>query len=131
MCFNYQGHGAQLEDAASLIIHHMKRQTSIHQDDKQKIKHLLKHFIPDLFFVPRGELSDVELDPGTAHICFYNWWMKFINLHTCQHDLGIINMIFEADYANMIIIGNIMIFGIITRLNLCVCKSSLKGVKIC
>ena len=34
------------------------------------------------------------------------------------YDLGVINMIFEADYANMIIIGNIMIFGIITRFNL-------------
>ncbi|XP_013418836.1 paired amphipathic helix protein Sin3a isoform X2 [Lingula anatina] len=53
---------AVLDDATSLIIHHMKRQTSIHKEDKQKIKQLLYHFIPDLFFTPRGELSDDEGD---------------------------------------------------------------------
>lgn len=51
-----------MEDATSLIIHHVKRQTSIHQDEKQRIKQLLKHFIPDLFFLPRGELSDDEMN---------------------------------------------------------------------
>ncbi|XP_064596113.1 paired amphipathic helix protein Sin3b-like isoform X2 [Liolophura sinensis] len=51
---------ALLEDAAGLIIHHMKRQTGIHKDDKQKIKQLLYQFIPDMFFSPRGELSDDE-----------------------------------------------------------------------
>ncbi|XP_064645253.1 paired amphipathic helix protein Sin3a-like isoform X2 [Lineus longissimus] len=51
-----------LDDAAALVIHHMKRQTSIHKDDKQKIKQLLKHFIPDFFFTPRGDLSDDEMD---------------------------------------------------------------------
>jgi len=34
----------------------------IHKEDKQKIKLLLKHFIPDLFFSPRQELSDDEMD---------------------------------------------------------------------
>ena len=34
----------------------------IHKEDKHKIKVLLKHFIPDLFFTARGELSDDELD---------------------------------------------------------------------
>ncbi|XP_052786837.1 paired amphipathic helix protein Sin3a-like isoform X2 [Mya arenaria] len=51
-----------IEDAASLIIHHMKRQSSIHKEDKQKIKLLLKHFIPDLFYTPRQDLSDDEMD---------------------------------------------------------------------
>ncbi|XP_014680684.1 PREDICTED: paired amphipathic helix protein Sin3a-like isoform X2 [Priapulus caudatus] len=53
---------AMLDDSASLIIHHMKRQTSIHKEDKYKIKQLLNHFIPDLFYVARGELSDDEGD---------------------------------------------------------------------
>ncbi|KAJ8675395.1 hypothetical protein QAD02_011181 [Eretmocerus hayati] len=53
---------AVLDDAANLLIHHVKRQTAIHKEDKQKIKMLLKHFIPDLFFHPRQELSDDEQD---------------------------------------------------------------------
>ncbi|KAL5019521.1 hypothetical protein ScPMuIL_002413 [Solemya velum] len=53
---------SMIDDTASLIIHHMKRQTGIHKEDKQKIKQLLMHFIPDLFFIPRGELSDDEGD---------------------------------------------------------------------
>ncbi|EDV28962.1 uncharacterized protein TRIADDRAFT_52359 [Trichoplax adhaerens] len=49
-----------LDDAASLIIHHMKRQTNIHKNDKTKIKQILGIFIPDFFFAPRGEMSDDE-----------------------------------------------------------------------
>lgn len=49
-----------LEDAAALIIHHVKRQVGIHKDDKYKIKQIIHHFIPDLLFARRGELSDVE-----------------------------------------------------------------------
>lgn len=49
-----------LEDAASLIIHHVKRQTSINKEDKYKIKQVIYHFIPDMLFAQRGELSDVE-----------------------------------------------------------------------
>uniref|UniRef100_H3BA52 SIN3 transcription regulator family member A n=1 Tax=Latimeria chalumnae TaxID=7897 RepID=H3BA52_LATCH len=49
-----------LEDAASLIIHHVKRQTGIQKEDKYKIKQIVYHFIPDLLFTQRGELSDVE-----------------------------------------------------------------------
>ncbi|KAM9493615.1 paired amphipathic helix protein Sin3a isoform 3-T3 [Clarias gariepinus] len=49
-----------LEDAAALIIHHVKRQSSIHKDDKYKIKQVIYHFIPDMLFARRGELSDVE-----------------------------------------------------------------------
>lgn len=51
-----------LEDAANLIIHHVKRQTGINKEDKQKIKQLLRQFIPDLFCLPRGELSDDEME---------------------------------------------------------------------
>lgn len=49
-----------MEDAASLIIHHVKRQTGIQKEDKYKIKQIMYHFIPDLLFAQRGELSDVE-----------------------------------------------------------------------
>uniref|UniRef100_A0A672KAE1 Paired amphipathic helix protein Sin3a-like n=2 Tax=Sinocyclocheilus grahami TaxID=75366 RepID=A0A672KAE1_SINGR len=49
-----------LEDAAALIIHHVKRQSGIHKDDKYKIKQIIYHFIPDMLFIRRGELSDVE-----------------------------------------------------------------------
>lgn len=51
-----------LEEACNLIIHHVKRQTPIHKDEKQKIKQIMRQFIPDLFFAPRGELSDDEVD---------------------------------------------------------------------
>uniref|UniRef100_A0A8C6NPE9 SIN3 transcription regulator family member Aa n=1 Tax=Nothobranchius furzeri TaxID=105023 RepID=A0A8C6NPE9_NOTFU len=49
-----------LEDAAALIIHHVKRQTSIQKEDKYKIKQIIYHFLPDLLFSQRGELSDLE-----------------------------------------------------------------------
>uniref|UniRef100_A0A3P8R4Y9 Histone deacetylase interacting domain-containing protein n=1 Tax=Astatotilapia calliptera TaxID=8154 RepID=A0A3P8R4Y9_ASTCA len=49
-----------LEDAAALIIHHVKRQTSIQKEDKYKIKQIIYHFVPDMLFSQRGELSDVE-----------------------------------------------------------------------
>ena len=57
-----------LDDAANLLIHHVKRQTAIHKEDKQRIKLLLKHFIPDLFFHPRQELSDDEQDDESESI---------------------------------------------------------------
>lgn len=53
---------SMLEDAASLIIHHVKRQSGLAKEHKQKIKQLLKHFMPDLFYTARGELSDDEMD---------------------------------------------------------------------
>ncbi|XP_029934281.1 paired amphipathic helix protein Sin3a-like isoform X2 [Myripristis murdjan] len=49
-----------LEDAAALIIHHVKRQVGIQKEDKYKIKQIIHHFIPDMLFARRGELSDVE-----------------------------------------------------------------------
>ena len=52
MFFHWQDKSI-LDDAAGLIVHHMKRQTGIHKEDKSKIKSLLYTFIPDLFFAPR------------------------------------------------------------------------------
>lgn len=57
-----------LEEACNLVIHHVKRQTSIHKDEKQKIKQLMRQFIPDLFFAQRGELSDDEIDENEEHV---------------------------------------------------------------
>uniref|UniRef100_A0A8C2CAX1 Paired amphipathic helix protein Sin3a n=1 Tax=Cyprinus carpio TaxID=7962 RepID=A0A8C2CAX1_CYPCA len=51
-----------LEDAAALIIHHVKRQSSINKEDKYKIKQIIYHFIPDMLFSQRGVLSDAEED---------------------------------------------------------------------
>ena len=61
LTFNYKNKGI-FEDAANLIIHHVKRQASLHKDDKRRIKQLLHHFVPDFFFIPRGVLSDDEDD---------------------------------------------------------------------
>lgn len=55
-----------LEDAAALIIHHVKRQTTIQKEDKQKIKQIVYHFLPDLFFISRGALSDDESSSSSA-----------------------------------------------------------------
>merc|ERR1712150_157269 len=49
-----------LDDANNLLIHHVKRQTSIHKEDKQKIKLLLRHFLMDTFKHPRQDLSEDE-----------------------------------------------------------------------
>jgi len=51
-----------LDDVNNLLIHHVKRQTSIHKEDKHKIKVLLKHFLMDIFKHPRQELSEDERD---------------------------------------------------------------------
>lgn len=51
-----------LDDAANLLIHHVKRLSGIHKDDKHKMKLILRHFIPDLFHHTRQELSDDEKD---------------------------------------------------------------------
>jgi len=37
-----------LSDAASLIIHHVRRQSALQQDDKLRIRHVLFTFVPDL-----------------------------------------------------------------------------------
>lgn len=51
-----------LDDAANLLIHHVKRQTGIQKQEKTKIKHILRQFVPDIFFAPRQQLSDDERD---------------------------------------------------------------------
>ncbi|KYM94387.1 Paired amphipathic helix protein Sin3a [Cyphomyrmex costatus] len=66
-----------LDDAANLLIHHVKRQTAVHKEDKQRIKLLLKHFIPDLFFHPRQELSDDERDEDDEK--------EDVNMATCNN----------------------------------------------
>ena len=55
-----------IEDAAALVIHHVKRQTAIQKEDKQKIKQIMYHFVPDLFFISRGALSDDESETATT-----------------------------------------------------------------
>ncbi|XP_056585636.1 paired amphipathic helix protein Sin3b isoform X2 [Triplophysa dalaica] len=59
MIFTYEDKQI-LEDAASIIIYHVKRQPTIHKDDKDHIKRIIQHFVPDLFFSRRGELSETE-----------------------------------------------------------------------
>ena len=56
-----------LDDAANLVIHHVKRQTTYHKDDKAKIKQLVRHFVPDLLFHPRQEMSDDEREIEGVH----------------------------------------------------------------
>ncbi|XP_077299211.1 SIN3 transcription regulator family member A [Arctopsyche grandis] len=51
-----------LADAADLLIHHVRRQTAIQKQEKQRVKQLLRHFLPDLFSHPRYPLSDDERD---------------------------------------------------------------------
>lgn len=75
---------AMIEVACNLIIHHVKRQTSIHKEDKEKIKQLMRHFVPDLFATPRGELSDDEFDDDDkntdlkSYICKCNVYFFFM-----------------------------------------------------
>lgn len=59
LAFKYEDKSV-LEDAAALIIHHVKRQTTVQKEDKHKIKQIVYLFLPDLFFVSRGTLSDDE-----------------------------------------------------------------------
>ena len=55
-------HVSVLDDAVNLIIHHVKRQSSIHSDEKRKIKRLLRQFLPALYCLSAGELSDDDED---------------------------------------------------------------------
>ena len=66
---NYMYHDKDLiEDANALIIHHMKRQASLHKEDKHKIKQLLQHFLYDIFHMARGDLSEDEGTDQTSYI---------------------------------------------------------------
>ena len=51
-----------MDDASSLVIHHVKRQSSTHSDEKSKMKKLLKQFLPTLYSMTPAELSDDEDD---------------------------------------------------------------------
>lgn len=51
---------SMLDDATQLLIHHVKRQTGIPKEDKQKIKVLLRQTLPDIFYHSRMEMSDEE-----------------------------------------------------------------------
>lgn len=55
-----------LEDATNLLIHHVKRQTGVQKQEKSKIKHILRQFVPDLFFSPRLQLSDDEREESNS-----------------------------------------------------------------
>ncbi|CAG0926268.1 unnamed protein product, partial [Notodromas monacha] len=41
-----------LDDAASLLLHHAKRQTAAapHKEDRRKMRRVVEHFLPQLFF---------------------------------------------------------------------------------
>lgn len=60
-----------LDDAANLLIHHVKRQTGIQKQEKTRIKQILRQFIPDLFFWPRQQLSDDEREDGKRNLFQY------------------------------------------------------------
>uniref|UniRef100_A0A8C9ZE01 Paired amphipathic helix protein Sin3a n=1 Tax=Sander lucioperca TaxID=283035 RepID=A0A8C9ZE01_SANLU len=71
-----------MEDAAALIIHHVKRQVGIQKEDKYKIKQIIHHFIPDLLFARRGELSDLRGTDDAYNMFFVNnYWYIFLRLH--------------------------------------------------
>ena len=43
-----------LEDARNLIIHHLRRQSHLQNEEKAKVKVFLNGFLQDFFFAPRG-----------------------------------------------------------------------------
>ncbi|KAF5398402.1 Histone deacetylase interacting [Paragonimus heterotremus] len=49
-----------LEDAASLIIHHVKRQTNTSKEDKRTMKFLIRTVVQDFFMAERFPMSDDE-----------------------------------------------------------------------
>ncbi|KAF8569084.1 hypothetical protein P879_01231 [Paragonimus westermani] len=49
-----------LEDAASLIIHHVKRQTNTSKEDKRTMKFLMRTVVQDFFMAERFPMSDDE-----------------------------------------------------------------------
>jgi paired amphipathic helix protein Sin3a len=51
---------SMLDDATQLLIHHVKRQTGIHKEDKQRIKQLVRQSLPDMFHYTRQDMSDEE-----------------------------------------------------------------------
>ncbi|CAL8109151.1 unnamed protein product [Calicophoron daubneyi] len=49
-----------LEDAASLIIHHVKRQSNTSKEDKRTMKFLIRTVVQDIFMADRFPMSDDE-----------------------------------------------------------------------
>ncbi|XP_022900635.2 paired amphipathic helix protein Sin3a isoform X1 [Onthophagus taurus] len=66
-----------LDDAANLLIHHVKRQTGIQKGEKRRIKHILRQFVPDLFFHPRQQLSDDEREEDGKFILIFDSYLIF------------------------------------------------------
>ena len=62
--------------------------SGLHKEDKQKIKQLLYHHLPDLYFTSRGELSDDEgdNDEGTVHSSKCNFYYGAVKVSvTCVY----------------------------------------------
>ncbi|KAK1891781.1 Paired amphipathic helix protein Sin3a [Dissostichus eleginoides] len=68
-----------LEDAAALIIHHVKRQVGIQKEDKYKIKQIIHHFIPDLLNTAAQKLRGT--DEAYSLLFVNNYWYIFLRLH--------------------------------------------------
>lgn len=75
-----------LDDAANLLIHHVKRQTGIQKLEKARIKHILRQFVPELFFAPRQPLSDDEKEDGAYKKNIKSSFLLFkvINVYECE-----------------------------------------------
>lgn len=86
MTFAYRDRSV-LDDACNLLLHHVRRQSTIQKEDKRKIKQILKHFIPDLFNHPRMEMSDDENDDGngSAAISTHNTGITCRGLNTATY----------------------------------------------
>lgn len=57
-----------LEDARALIIHHLRRQSHLQNEEKAKVKLFLNGFLQDFFFAPRGKFNIDSL--FTVKNCF-------------------------------------------------------------
>lgn len=66
-----------LDDAANLLIHHVKRQTGIQKTEKAKIKHILRQLVPDMFFSQRHPMSDDERDDGESYNSLLTYFILY------------------------------------------------------
>src|SRR5699024_2576407 len=69
---------AMIEVACNLIIHYVKRQTSINAQIKKKIKNLMRKLVPDFFGTPPGDLSDDESETNDTIKNAHNSLGKFL-----------------------------------------------------
>lgn len=65
MNFQYFGH-VMLDETINLLLHHVRRQIQTHE--KEKIKKLLKKFIPNLFNHTRMKLPHKKVEQGLLKI---------------------------------------------------------------